>query len=73
MWRYIKAAGAESLLMNDVIPEKHRILEYVPKLKGAPVTPVFEIHFGNHLFKRKFKIYYETVSIRAKNYRKYYN
>ena len=61
------------MLMNDVIPEKQRILEYVPKLKGAPVPPVFEIHFSHQLFRKKFKVYYETVSNKAKNYRKYFN
>ena len=62
--------GGQSLVDADMIPQKHRVLESVERVEGAPVAPVFKVELGTLLFKQKFKEYYAKVLAKAKKLRK---
>ena len=43
------------MLENDILPEKHRILDEAKELKGAPKLPEKLMTFGQNEFKKAFK------------------
>jgi hypothetical protein len=71
--KLLRKINAENLLVNDVIPQKYKIIEYARNLKGSPTPPSLDIFLSQQEFKKQFRVYYESVSNKAKYLRKFYN